>query len=97
MKVSIIGNGNIAGTLAEAITKSGHDIVARNRVRDKIIAIACDCGYASIEDVYEPSGIFIVSVSDNSAGDVITKGCHTEMLKKNKPIFNNIQTYAYSP
>ena len=76
MKVSIIGSGNVAVALAEAISKSEHEmvqIIARNKLRGEVIAFTCDCEYSPIESVYKPADIFIVALSDSAIGSVTRK------------------------
>lgn len=72
--VVIIGSGNVAETLAAAISRSDDyrivQIISRNSERGKYIAETVGASYAGFEEGLSPADIYIVSVSDNAIAEV---------------------------
>lgn len=71
-RIVVIGSGNVAEVLANAIDASRYElvqIVARNRQRGETIARTLRCAYTDNPKWIEPADIYLIAVSDR----VITK------------------------
>lgn len=69
IRTVIIGSGNVAHTLARALTEVGAppvQIFARNAAAAKEIALLCGCGYGSDPPQLAVADLYIISVSDRA-------------------------------
>lgn len=72
-RVVIVGSGNVAEALAEAVARSGADLVevcARNAARARAIADAAGCGWSALEEGPAPADLYLIAVSDRAVGEV---------------------------
>lgn len=74
--VVIVGSGNVAEALAEAVARSGADLVqvcARNASRAQAIAEAAGCGWAALPEGPAPADLYLIAVSDRAVGEVASR------------------------
>lgn len=72
-RVVVIGSGNVAEILAEAIAASEYDLVqvfARNRDRGRYIAGKVGCGWTDDPKSLAEADIYLISVSDTAVGPI---------------------------
>lgn len=72
-RVVIIGSGNVAESLAQAVAKSGLQLVqvfARNAVRAQEVARLAGCGWAARSEELAEADIYLLAVSDRAVAEV---------------------------
>ncbi len=72
MKITIIGSGNVAEALIEAVCNTPHTVRlwARNHARGGELSSRFGIPYTPIEMVSEPADLYIMAVSDRAIGSL---------------------------
>lgn len=74
-RVVIIGSGNLAEALAQAVSQSGLSLVqvfSRNADRAKVVATLANSSYGSKMEELADADIYIIAVSDRAVAEVVT-------------------------